>query len=250
MSIVSLSYFRFEPGTARVWAFAQMALARRPLRETTSIGFHKMFGTGTGEGFTLKPNPGLWALLATWPDLETARAQVNGSKVFVGYRRRAAEDFSLFLRPYSSRGEWDGQSPFTVTAEDASPTPIAVLTRATIKPRRARAFWRHAPHVSNTIGENEDVLFKAGMGELPGLQQVTFSVWPDMQSMSRFAYRSADHSNAIRNVRDGGFFKEELYARFRVMGTEGTWQGGDPIAMHLLTTAALNGADKSHMEGA
>lgn len=250
MSIVSLSYFRFDPGFARFWAFSQMALARKALSRTTGIGFHKMFGTGTGEGFTLRPNTGLWALMATWPDLDTARAQVNGSSVFLNYRRKSCEDFTLFLEAYSSRGAWDGGTPFKIIEQNHTPQPIAVLTRATIKPHRARAFWKHAPKVSDRIGRNKDVIFKAGMGEMPGLQQVTFSVWPDMQSMSRFAYRSTAHSSAIRGVRDGDFFKEELYARFRVLGTEGTWDGGDPIANHMLQEAATNAATKNQMEGA
>ena len=76
------------------------------------------------------------------------------------------------------------------------------------------------------------------MGEVPGVQQVTFSIWPDMATMSRFAYRSAAHTKAIRAVSEGAVFKEELYARFAVLGTEGTWKGGDPVAAHLVKTAA------------
>ena len=49
--------------------------------------------------------------------------------------------------------------------------------------------------------------------------------------MSAFA-RSPDgpHAKAIRAVREGGWFKEELYARFTVLGSAGTWEGRDPLA--------------------
>ncbi|MEY4984205.1 MAG: hypothetical protein RIR62_2471, partial [Pseudomonadota bacterium] len=33
--------------------------------------------------------------------------------------------------------------------------------------------------------------------------------------------------------RDGNWFNEELYARFRLIGSAGTWGGRDPVA-HLL----------------
>ena len=46
------------------------------------------------------------------------------------------------------------------------------------------------------------------------------------------------HAEAIRAVRDNGWFAEELYARFQVLGTEGRWHGQDPIARHLAQEAA------------
>ena len=38
-----------------------------------------------------------------------------------------------------------------------------------------------------------------------------------------------DYDIAIRAVREGGWFSEELYARFRVLGQAGTWGGQDPL---------------------
>jgi spheroidene monooxygenase len=31
-------------------------------------------------------------------------------------------------------------------------------------------------------------------------------------------------------VREGGWFREELYARFRILGDTGTWEGRPPLA--------------------
>lgn len=239
MSVVTISYFRFGSLRARLWAFAQMGLSRRALSDTPDIGFWKLFGTGSGQGFTLAPNTGLYAILATWPDLATARRRTAQSRAFARYRKRADETYTVFLTPVDSRGKWDGRSRFLPDARpETFPSPIAALTRATIKPARSLKFWKHAPSVSDTIGTNPDVLFKAGMGEVPGFQQVTFSIWPDVKSMSRFAYRSAAHAGAIRAVREGLLFREELYARFAVLGTDGTWLGGDPVAAHLVSKAA------------
>lgn len=68
MQTVSLSFFRFGPLHDRLWAFAMMGLARPFFARTPDIGFWKMCGSGTGEGFTPVPNTGVYALLATWPD--------------------------------------------------------------------------------------------------------------------------------------------------------------------------------------
>ena len=65
------------------------------------------------------------------------------------------------------------------------------------------------------------------MALLSFLHQVTFSVWPDVASMSAFAHRDGPHAQAIRAVRAGDWFSEELYARFHVFGTSGHWSGAD-----------------------
>ena len=75
------------------------------------------------------------------------------------------------------------------------------------------------------------------IGEVPMLHQVTFSIWPDAASMANFARGDGPHGRAIRAVREGGWFNEELYARFRLIGTAGTWGGRDPVA-HLLAPQA------------
>ncbi len=224
---VSLSLYRFDHWIDRVWVFAQMGLARRPLSRTPGIGFWKLCGSGIGEGFTPIPNTAVWGILATWADEDTARDRCLKAPVFAGFRRRASESWSVFLNPTSARGQWSGREPFTaepVTADG----PLAALTRATIKPRRALRFWARSPDISARIGEDPNVMFKIGVGEMPWLQQVTFSIWPDAKSMAHFA-RTGPHAAAIQAVREEGWFREELYARFAVAGTEGTWNGRDPI---------------------
>jgi spheroidene monooxygenase len=224
MQAVTISFFRFEGVANRLWAFSRMGFARRPLRRIPGIGFHKLFGTGTGEGFTPRPNLGVYAILATWPDLQTARRAVSESGVFESYRRHAAESATIYLSAIASRGAWDGGAPFAL--DGARPTGLmAVLTRATIRKRHVLRFWREQPDISGTVRGEAHMAFKIGMGEVPFLQQVTFSVWDDAEAMKAFAYRSATHGEAVRRVRQGGWFREELYARFAVLLTEGRWNG-------------------------
>ena len=78
------------------------------------------------------------------------------------------------------------------------------------------------------IGEDPNVMFKIGIGEVPLFQQITFSIWPDSDTMANFARKDGPHAKAIRAVRDGKWFKEELYARFRVSGETGSWEGQSP----------------------
>lgn len=236
MQTITLSVFRFEGLRNRAWAFSQMGLARGPISRLPEIGFWKLFGTGTGEGFTPVPNTGVYAIIATWPSRAAAEAAVKRSAVFARYRAHADEVYTLYLSATSSRGAWDGGAPFEVAAQ--RPGPVAVLTRATLKKRAVLPFWSQVPDIEDLVRDQEALLFKIGMGEVPWLQQVTFSVWSDSEAMCAFARGDGAHLAAIRRVREGGWFDEELYARFSVIGVEGTWAGCTPVT--LSATPALH----------
>lgn len=226
MQSTTLSLFRFGSTTARLWAFSQMGFARFALANVRDIGTWKLCGSGTGEGFTPLPNTSVYAILATWPDHDSARRALFGADVFRRYNAKATEAMTLFLSPTAARGTWAGEQPFEVSAEPSG--AIAALTRATVKPRVAARFWGRVPGISKVIGNDPNVMFKIGIGEVPMLHQVTFSIWPDADSMAAFARRDGPHANAIKAVREEKWFKEELYARFRIDAVEGTWEGATP----------------------
>ena len=226
--IASLSLFRFAGPGARIWAFSQMLFARRGLARLPGIGFWKLFGSGTGEGFTPVPNTAVYGILATWPSIDHARSAVATAPAYHRYRRRAEENWTVFLRTTSVRGRWDGSAPFRV-AGGADHGALAALTRATIRPRILHRFWQRVPSISAAIGDDPNVALKIGLGEVPWLHQVTFSIWPDQDSMAAFARRDGPHAQAIRAVREGQWFSEELYARFSIVDCEGTWNGSNPL---------------------
>lgn len=224
---VSLSFFRFAHLPARLWAFAMMGMARSAMARVPGIGFWKLCGSGTGEGFTPLPNTSVYAILATWPDEATARDQTENAGVFQRYKARASESWTVFLSPTSARGNWSGETPFAVS--DAPETgALAALTRATIRPSIMAQFWRRVPDISKVIGKDPNVVFKIGIGEVPWFHQVTFSIWPDTKTMANFA-RTGPHAEAITSVREGNWFSEELYARFAVLSDSGTWNGASPL---------------------
>ncbi|MEM8872337.1 MAG: spheroidene monooxygenase [Pseudomonadota bacterium] len=227
--VVTLSFFRMNRWRDRLWAFVQMGLARSELGRLPGIGFFKLMGAGTGEGFTPIPDTTAVAILTTWPDLETARTQTCGSRIFERYHARAKEAWTVHLTPRSAWGAWARQMPFEPTGGDYGDAVVA-LTRATVRPSVVLQFWRRVPDISRAIGADPNVIFKQGVGEVPWFHQMTFSIWPDTASMAAFARAEGPHARAISAVREGNWFSEELYARFAILAAEGQWNGQDPLA--------------------
>ena len=225
---VSLSFFRFAGPLSRAWALMMMGMARKPLSQTPDIGFWKLCGSGKGHGFSPTLNPSVIAILAVWPDSETATTRIKTAPIFTKYTDKAVESWSVLLTPTSVRGEWDKQVPFSEQAPQST-GPMAALTRAAIRRRIIPRFWKRVPDISAMIGTQADVAFKIGIGELPLIDQITFSVWPSKSAMDAFA-RTGPHGDAIKAVRQDDWFSEELFARFTVQSDIGTWHGTSPLS--------------------
>jgi spheroidene monooxygenase len=223
---VTLSLFRFDTAWEKHWALWQMLLSRWKLKALPDIQFMKMVGTGTREGFYPYPNLGVYGVLAAWPSLAHAQAQVEGAAVFRNYRRHAAEALTLYLTPVQAKGAWSGRAPFAPESSLKGRLPVAALTRATVKPRHALSFWARTPGIRAEIPDQPHLLFKIGMAEVPWVNQITFTIWDDLDAMRAFAYRpGGPHTAAIEAARSNGWFAEELYARFHVAGKDGSWSG-------------------------
>jgi spheroidene monooxygenase len=230
-AVATLSLFRYRRWVDRHWALWQMLLARRPLNRLPGVRFMKMVGTGSREGFYLAPNTQVWGLLAVWDSMEAAQAQTRDSAVYRRYLRRADEATTLYLETIRAKGDWSGRQPFEL-ADDRAPSGLTVaLTRATVKPRHALAFWSRTPEIRAEVPAQPHLLFKVGMAEVPGLQQITFSIWDDFEAMRAFAYRKGGpHARAVESVRREGWFDEELYARFRIAAVDGDWSAAPDFA--------------------
>ena len=163
--VVSFSLFRFGSTRSRLWAFVMMGLARPAMARIPGIGFWKLCGSGSDEGFTPIPNTAVYAILATWPDEQSARAGTS-SAIYERYRAQSEESWTLFMSADTVRGAWSGKSPFIAT-EQAHEGPMVALTRATIKPSILARFWRRVPDISKVIGQDPNVIFKIGVGEVP-----------------------------------------------------------------------------------
>jgi hypothetical protein len=105
--------------------------------------------------------------------------------------------------------------------------PVAALTRATLSPAaRAAVLGAGARHFGR-IGADPNVMFKIGIGEVPLLHQVTFSIWPDAAHGRFCPHRPPCRGHPRRARPKAG--SEELYARFRRHpATAGTLGGRSP----------------------
>ena len=220
---VTISFFRFSSFFDRIWAFTHMGFSHLYFWKMKGLLFYKLFGSGTGEGFTPVLNPNVYAIMNVWENEEIAENSLASSIIFRKYKQRSKENWTLYLRPTKCWGSWDKNNPFQINKNQKQTYPVAALTRATIKTRILFKFWKHVPDISDRIGSNNNVLFKIGLGEIPWFHQVTFSIWPDQESMDQFARKDGPHSKAIEAVRKNKWFKEELYARFTIEKEVGSW---------------------------
>ena len=210
-----------------------MQWAHRDLGRTPGLGFYKLMGSGRGLGFNPLPDWGTYALLAVWNSADAARRFHHESDLIRRYRAHTHEQYTLYLEPLGAKGKWSGQNPFgerDPLRADADGAPLAVLTRATIRPSKLRQFWQYVPTSELQLSQNSGLLFTKGIGEVPLLQMATFSVWRDRKALLEFAYRGKNHQGAIQRTRNIGWYREELFARFRPLRAEGTYDGVDPLS--------------------
>ena len=109
---MTLNLFRFEKATDKIWAFLMMGLARFGLKKIKNLEFWKLFGSGTGEGFTPIPNFSVYGLLCVWESEAAARRALLDEGLFKKYLSRASHTSTIFMEPVSSRGQWSGSQPF------------------------------------------------------------------------------------------------------------------------------------------
>ncbi len=235
--VVTVTLFRFEGFKNRWWAFTQMgkraflnakmaggAILSSASEPSLNPTFMKMFGAGSGNGFNLMPDFGVYGLLAVWENEPAARLFFQQNKTFKAYQNRAKEIFTVFLQPIMAHGQWDGIEPFNLSTTAKPNAPIAILTRGTIKTKFIFDFLRFTRSTSQSIEGAEGRLFSIGIGEVPIIQQVTFSLWQNAETMKNFAYKNPHHMEAIKKTRELGWYSEELFARFQILDTEGGWK--------------------------
>ena len=211
---------------ARLWAWGRLVLGARPFRAVPGLRFVKVMGSGEGGGFGLKPSGTHRGLFLGFDDEATARDFIAHSTQLAAWRAHARECLVTLMRATSSKGSWSGAAlDVTATAPGLhEDTPIAAITRASIRPRHARAFWRLSPPAEASLAAADGCLLAAGLGEAPFLRQCTFSLWRNTAAMDAYA-RSGAHQQAIRSAYGGGYFSESMFVRFVPLLMQGSWQG-------------------------
>lgn len=233
MSIVTVTVLNYRPG-GRYRAFANVGRwMMRPFK-TEGLRFQKLLGSG--QNFGLMPNWSTYVFLGVW-DTEAQARRFFQTSDWQFYLEKTETTGTLWLQPFKSHGQWDGQNPFPVESTQLQNTPnqpVAVLTRATIRTRSLLDFWRHVPQARQRLNDHrQDLLFSIGVGEKPVVQQATISVWRNAAAVEQFAYRQSGHKEIVRLTRQRQWYSEELFARFMVIAMEGSLFPGADKAVQI-----------------
>jgi hypothetical protein len=205
------------------WGFGRYVFSRFSLRDVVGLQFFKMLGSGYEGGFGLRPSSSRQALFCVFVDRASADAFLYKSELVEKYKRHSREFFSVQLLPFSAKGTWAGQS-LGIAAEVKQGCPVAALTRASIRPSKARQFWKKQPASERSLELAAGCLIATGVGEAPFFRQATFTVWESVAHMDAYA-RTGAHMEAIKASARGGFFSESMFVRFVPQGMSGVYKG-------------------------
>lgn len=214
----------------------QMYGARAPMRKMEGLKFYKPLGSGSGLGYSLWPDWSVYGMLAVWQDEKAAQKYMN-SKLFKTYTAHSTEQYTIFLKPLSSRGSWSGFSGWEFSDPNPESELIAALTRATLKSHYLIKFWSQVPRISAEHHNFRGLIFTKGIGEIPLMEQATFSIWQNVKDMEDFAYRTF-HKDAIIETRKRDGFDEEMFTRLKPYRSVGKWRGDDPLKPFLKTSTS------------
>jgi heme-degrading monooxygenase HmoA len=215
-----ISFFKYKVFKNKWNAFVRMGRPPISLKNIEGLTFFKPLGTGSGNGFSIKPDFSTYGFVLVFSSEEKA-AQFLQSSTFKKYQKNAEKYATVFMKTIKSHGEWSKQNPFKSEVEFDKSKPLAVITRATIKPKLAHKFWKYVPSVSKSMNNYDSLVFSKGIGEFPLLMQATFSLWESAEAMMDYAYKNPKHAEMVKKTRELGWYSEELFARFQPYKIEG-----------------------------
>lgn len=227
--LTTFTVFRYPRGQ-RWWAFMNQGRARRPLAAVPGLTFFRLLGSGSG--FSVVPDFSRYALLATWSSEQAADDFFADDPTCAACHARAAESWTVKLLPRRVRGAWLARDPFLAGApppELPDHLPLVVLTRAALRLTALPSFWSRAPRINDHILTAPGLRLALGVGELPWIRPVTFSVWDSNTPMEQFAFHGSSHHTAALAARTHNWFKEDLFARFAAIASRGQLDGRDPV---------------------
>lgn len=208
-----VSFFKYK-GRKNKW-HALGRMGRSPLlqRNFQGLTFWKPLGTGSGNGFSILPDWSTYGLVTVFESEIDAKHFLN-SKTIAEYEAPSTQHAHVLMHAIKAHGKWSKQEPFNAAITYNEKLPIAVITRATIKPKLAYKFWRYVPSVSKSMDGHKGLIYTKGIGEWPIFMQATFSFWEEGKHMMSYAYSNKKHADMVKKTRELGWYSEELFSRF------------------------------------
>lgn len=204
-----------------------MARQRSSMRSLSGLTFFKLMGTGSGRTFTIRDaDLHHWCVLSVW-ETQAQSTEYLSSKPAKQWSKIASAQANIELQPLSAKGTWAKQTPFGNPVPEKWDGITAALTRASIKPRWWREFWRSVPPVSQDLNSSSGLITSLGIGEAPVGLQGTFSIWESNESITAFSSKQKPHADVIARTHETGWYSEELFARFKVVNLSGSFAGLD-----------------------
>lgn len=228
----SLTVVRYPPGKG-YYGFLSMALFRFYLYKNKSLSFYKLLGCGKNGSFDVHPDWLQWGIITATEDdnlADISPKKLYGNFIANWWKRHNCEVFTILLKPIEGHGVWDGKQCFgNLPKQTDYEGQIAVLTRATIRLSKLKAFWANVQKAAAPLATTPGFITSIGIGEVPWIKQATFSVWDSKTNMKNYAYRKQDHSDVIQKTRREAWYAEEMFVRFIVLKTSGTLHGKNPL---------------------
>lgn len=208
---------------SRGWGFSRYILGKRPFQQIAGLQFCKVLGSGMNGGFSTTPSLTKQGFFCVFDSKHNADLFQKSSSIIKAYQDHAHEFFIASVQAYSSRGSWSGFAMSCSNTSSPSMGPIASLTRASIRPSKAIAFWKRAKPAEDAVAHASGKILTAGVGEAPYFRQATFTIWDNAQSLEQYAQQGA-HLAAIKAAYGESYFSESMFTRFRVIEAQGVWQ--------------------------
>ena len=190
----------------------------------------RLMGTGRGDDTAPSIDPRRRALFALWRTEADLDRFLATSPVVTAWGR-AAEVWQVRLRSRGGHGAWNGVQVMSgLEPARGDGGPVAVITRAEVHRHAWRAFADVGRPVNDALRRADGLLAVVGVGEAPVGRQATFSLWGSLDHALAFADRAPAHRDVVQRTRREDWYGEELFARFEPYGSQGTWDGRDPLS--------------------
>ena len=185
-----------------------------------------------------------FAILGLHDSEASARSAIESKNLIAPWINDAIEVWSGVLEPFRHFGESnfidqsEPGSQFLVTAsEPPAGTPILIITSAgfdvnedtNMEPIRDFGSGVAAVRISMTgvpgLHSQQTFSFR-GLFEIDG---ITVTFWRDFAAARDFAYGAGLHRQLMKRQRDDEFGARTSFTRFKVLHSEGTWHGSNPL---------------------